>query len=71
MKYVIYRCVMYPEDRVLVAYVPKLSDFDLIRRQGWYRIPQKSAPKGRFFMNHSYSRTILLVSPAVGRVKKF
>ena len=37
---------MYPEDRVLVAYVPKLSDFDLIRRQGWYRIPQKSAPKG-------------------------
>ena len=37
---------MYPEDRVLVAYVPRPSDFDLIRRDGWYRIPQRSAPKG-------------------------
>lgn len=37
---------MYPEDRVLVAYVPKPSDFDLICREGWYRIPQKSSPKG-------------------------
>jgi len=37
---------MYPEDRVLVAYVPRPSDFDLIRRAGWYRIPQRSAPKG-------------------------
>ena len=37
---------MYPEDRVLVAYVPRPSDFDLIRREGWYRIPQRSAPKG-------------------------
>ncbi len=36
---------MYPEDRVLVAYVPRPSDFDLIRREGWYRIPQRSAPK--------------------------
>ncbi|MBX7250920.1 MAG: hypothetical protein K1X50_02980 [Candidatus Promineofilum sp.] len=37
---------MYPEDRVLVAYVPRPSDFELIRREGWYRIPQRSAPKG-------------------------
>ena len=37
---------MYPEDRVLVAYVPQPSDFDLVRREGWYRIPQRSAPKG-------------------------
>jgi hypothetical protein len=37
---------MYPEDRVLVAYVPRPLDFDLIRREGWYRIPQRSAPKG-------------------------
>lgn len=37
---------MYPEDRVLVAYVPQPSDFDLIRREGWYRIPQRGAPKG-------------------------
>lgn len=37
---------MYPEDRVLVAYVPQPSDFDIIRREGWYRIPQRFAPKG-------------------------
>ncbi len=37
---------MYPEDRVLVAYVPQPSDFDIIRRDGWYRIPQRFAPKG-------------------------
>lgn len=39
---------MYPEDRVLVAYVPRPSDFERIREQGWYRIPQKSAPKGLY-----------------------
>jgi len=37
---------MYPEDRVLVAYVPRPADFALIQEEGWYRIPQKSAPKG-------------------------
>jgi hypothetical protein len=37
---------MYPEDRVLVAYVPSPADFELIRREGWYRIPQRYAPKG-------------------------
>lgn len=37
---------MYPEDPVLVAYVPRPSDFDIIRREHWYRIPQRFAPKG-------------------------
>jgi len=37
---------MYPEDRVLVAYVPYPADFDLIKTEGWYRIPQRRAPKG-------------------------
>ena len=37
---------MYPEDRVLVAYVPRPSDFEIIRTEGWYRIPQRHAPKG-------------------------
>ncbi|MBE2220173.1 MAG: hypothetical protein IAF02_01450 [Anaerolineae bacterium] len=37
---------MYPDDRVLVAYVPSPADFDLIQRQNWYRIPYASAPKG-------------------------
>jgi hypothetical protein len=37
---------MYPEDRVLVAYVPSPEDFDIVRHEGWYRIPQRFAPKG-------------------------
>jgi len=37
---------MYPEDRVLVAYVPRPADFAIIEAEGWYRIPQKYAPKG-------------------------
>lgn len=36
------------DDRVLVAYVPKPTDFLLIETAGWYRIPQASAPKGVF-----------------------
>ncbi|MDX1414182.1 MAG: hypothetical protein R3293_08320 [Candidatus Promineifilaceae bacterium] len=37
---------MYPEDRVLVAFVPQPSDFELARSQNWYRVPQRHAPKG-------------------------
>jgi len=37
---------MYPEDRVLVVYVPSPLDFQKILDHGWYRIPQKRAPKG-------------------------
>lgn len=37
---------MYPEDPVLVAYVPEPADFEQIQQAGWYRIPEKFAPKG-------------------------
>lgn len=37
---------MYPEDPVLVAYIPTPADFEIVRRHGWYRIPQERAPKG-------------------------
>ncbi len=37
---------MYPEDSVLVAYVPHVADFERISREGWYRIPQRHAPQG-------------------------
>ncbi len=37
---------MYPEDRVLVAYMPSPADFYLALREGWYRIPHKHMPKG-------------------------
>lgn len=37
---------MYPEDRVLVAYVPRPADFAIVQNEGWYRIPQQFAPKG-------------------------
>ena len=39
---------MVPDDRVLVAYVPAPADFTKIETQNWYRIPQKSAPKGLY-----------------------
>lgn len=39
---------MYPEDRVLVVYVPDPDDFEIVRREAWYRIPQRHAPKGLF-----------------------
>lgn len=39
---------MYPEDRVLVAYVPEPQDFMRIQEDGWYRIPVQYAPKGLY-----------------------
>ena len=39
---------MYPEDRVLVAYLPRPADFTIIQQEGWYRIPQKHVPKGLY-----------------------
>ena len=39
---------MYPEDRVLIAYLPNIADFDIVQNEGWYRIPQKHAPKGLY-----------------------
>lgn len=39
---------MYPEDRVLVAYMPEPADFEIARTRGWYRIPQKHVPKGLY-----------------------
>jgi hypothetical protein len=39
---------LYPEDRVLVAYVPTPQDFALVEKEGWYRIPQRFAPKGLY-----------------------
>jgi hypothetical protein len=39
---------MYPEDRVLVAYVPTPADLRLITEEGWYRIPQTAVPKGLY-----------------------
>lgn len=39
---------MYPEDRVLVAYMPEPEDFRIVEHEGWYRIPQRHAPKGLY-----------------------
>jgi hypothetical protein len=39
---------MYPEDRVLVAYLPEPKDFERIKVDSWYRIPVKYAPKGLY-----------------------
>lgn len=51
---------MYPEDRVLVAVVTSPRDFAFARDHGWYRIPQRRAPKGvhaeylAFYFNRSF-----------------
>ncbi len=37
---------MYPEDRVLVGVVTRRADLETARAEGWYRIPQASAPRG-------------------------
>ena len=40
---------MYAEDRVLVAVMNRPRDFEIARDRHWYRVPQKTAPKGVFF----------------------
>lgn len=40
---------MHPEDRVLVAVMNRPQDFEVARDQGWYRVPEKRAPRGVFF----------------------
>ena len=40
---------MYPDDRVLVAVMTRLHDFEIAREQGWYRVPEKKATPGIFF----------------------
>ena len=40
---------MHPEDRVLVAVMNRPKDFELARREGWYRLPEKKATAGAFF----------------------
>jgi hypothetical protein len=38
--------LMNPEDRILVAIMNLPRDLALARDQGWYRLPQRRAPKG-------------------------
>jgi hypothetical protein len=40
---------MHPEDRVLVAVITRPEDFETAQDQGWYRVPEKKAPRGVFF----------------------
>ncbi len=37
---------MYADDRVLVAVLNRKKDFDIARRQLWYRIPERQLPRG-------------------------
>ena len=39
---------MHPEDRVLVAVITRPKDFETVRNSGWYRVPEKKAPRGVF-----------------------
>ena len=40
---------MHPEDRVLVAVMNRVQDFEIVRDLGWYRVPAQRAPRGIFF----------------------
>jgi len=40
---------MHPEDRVLVAVMNRVHDFEIARDRGWYRVPAQKAPRGIFF----------------------
>jgi len=40
---------MHPDDRVLVAVMSRPQDLDVVRTEGWYRIPAGHAPRGVFF----------------------
>lgn len=37
---------MYADDRVLVGVVNRAKDFEIARRQLWYRIPERQLPRG-------------------------
>ena len=37
---------MYADDRVLVGVLNRKKDFEIARRQLWYRIPQRRLPRG-------------------------
>lgn len=37
-----------PSQRVLVALLPTMRDWELVQEQGWYRIPVKSAPPSTY-----------------------
>jgi hypothetical protein len=39
---------MHPEDRVLVAVITRPKDLEAVRDFGWYRVPEKKAPRGIF-----------------------
>ena len=39
---------MIADDRVLVVYLPTPADYARIAHEGWYRIPQRFAPKGLY-----------------------
>ncbi len=37
-----------PSQRVLVALLPSMRDWEVVREEGWYRIPLKSAPPSNY-----------------------
>jgi hypothetical protein len=40
---------MHADDRVLVAVMNRIQDFELARDQRWYRLPEEKAGRGAFF----------------------
>ncbi len=40
--------LIYPDDRVLIAIMNNIEDWQRAQDEGWYRIPQKHVPKGLY-----------------------
>ena len=51
---------MYADDRVLVGVVNRVKDFEIARRQRWYRIPEGQLPRG---LNAEYIALFLSGKP--------
>lgn len=51
---------MYPEDRVLVGVINRVSDLERVRHEHWYRVPCQQAPNGiyaeyvAFFLSRAF-----------------
>jgi hypothetical protein len=52
---------MHPEDRVLVAVMGRRKDSEIARDQGWYRVPDRRAPRGVFFEHVAFYFTAAFV----------
>lgn len=62
---------MYADDRVLVGVLRRRKDFEIARRQHWYRIPQSQMPRGIHAEYIAFFLSGRLVRQRRGRIAYF